>query len=146
MFSNKIVMQYFLFVIISLIFSGCDSSIVEISSPDDNLVVQIKEGQEQQLYLVANFMGNVELKSTPIDIKINDINYGKNATVLDSIKRGTVDTDYKWRGVHSQAHNNFNFITIPILQQKTLSAFTLEIRVFNDGLAYRMILPGHGDR
>ena len=57
-----------------------------------------------------------------------------------AIKTYSVNETYPWRGVHSQAVNNCNGETVA-LKSGSIN-YRLEIRVFNDGVAYRFIVPG----
>jgi hypothetical protein len=140
------VRHFLLLLILVTMIYGCDSTRVDVTSPDGNLYVQVKSGHGKQLFFVAKYNGGMKFNTTPIGVNIDEVKWGENVVILDSVKRGAVDVEYKWRGVHSKAHNHYNFITIPVLQQKTGEIFSLQVRAFNDGFAYRMIIPGKGER
>lgn len=48
--------------------------------------------------------------------------------------------DYATRGVHANAHNRSSNVTYPF------GRFTMEVRVFDDGVGFRFIVPGSGSR
>jgi alpha-glucosidase len=51
-----------------------------------------------------------------------------------------INETYPWRGAHSTAVNNCNGAVIPL--KSGAMEYRLEIRAFNDGVAYRFIAPG----
>src|SRR5262249_43911687 len=53
-----------------------------------------------------------------------------------------VDEVYAIRGVHSQAINRCNGAKIALTQQATRTTYTLEVRAYNDGVAFRWLVPG----
>ena len=56
------------------------------------------------------------------------------------IKTYHLNETYPWRGAHSVAVNNCNGAVIPL--KSGAASYSLEIRAFNDGVAYRFIAPG----
>ena len=56
------------------------------------------------------------------------------------IKTYRIDETYPWRGAHSMAVNNCNGAIIPL--KSGAVNYSLEIRAFNDGVAYRFVVPG----
>ncbi|HXT12115.1 MAG TPA: glycoside hydrolase family 97 catalytic domain-containing protein [Candidatus Angelobacter sp.] len=60
--------------------------------------------------------------------------------VAGEIKTYHLNDTYPWRGAHSVAVNHCNGETIALKSGNT--SYTLEVRVFNDGVAYRFIAPG----
>jgi alpha-glucosidase len=68
---------------------------------------------------------------------------GKEVTLspdVGDIKTYRLNETYPWRGVHSVASNNCNGATIALKSGDV--SYNLEIRAFNDGVAYRFIAPG----
>jgi alpha-glucosidase len=51
-----------------------------------------------------------------------------------------INETYPWLGVHAIVHNQCNGIKVPV--NKGGVSYTIDIRVFNDGVAFRMVLPG----
>src|SRR5439155_4563763 len=54
-----------------------------------------------------------------------------------------VDEVYPWRGVHSLATNHCHGATISFEHPKSHTKFTIEVRAYNDGVAFRYIIPGN---
>lgn len=68
---------------------------------------------------------------------------GKDLTLGPSVgeyKTYRINETYPWRGTHSIAINSCNGAVIP-LKSGDIS-YSLEVRVFNNGVAYRFIAPG----
>ena len=57
-------------------------------------------------------------------------------------RRSSINETYPWRGVHSRAVNRCNTAVIPLTHKESGTAFMLEERAFNDGVAFRHIIPG----
>ena len=97
----------------------------------------------------ATFKGrlgyNVSFKNKPV-IEPSRMIFSLDGTDLTSdaapgeIKTYKINETYPWRGAHSQAVNNCNGATVALKSHGV--SYTLDIRVFNDGIAYRFIAPG----
>ena len=48
-----------------------------------------------------------------------------------------MDEAYLWRGVHSIARNQFKGATVSVTHTQSGTKYTLEVRVFNDGMGLR---------
>jgi hypothetical protein len=53
-----------------------------------------------------------------------------------------VNEKYPWRGVHAEAVNQCHGVKIPITHLASKTSYTLEARAFNDGVAFRHVIPG----
>ena len=85
------------------------------------------------------------IETSAIGIIIDGVDLGQGVEV------GKVDTyrvkeTYPWRGVHSEAVNHFNGSKISVKHVKSNTNYILEARVFNDGVAFRYIVPGDGGK
>lgn len=63
---------------------------------------------------------------------------------IGEIKTYRMDDTYPWRGAHSQNTNNCNGAVIPL--KSGAATYNLEIRAFNDGVAYRFVAPGSSNQ
>jgi alpha-glucosidase len=52
------------------------------------------------------------------------------------------DVRYPWRGVHSVAVDHYRQVIIPVKNKRTGVRWRLECRIFDDGFAYRYVVPG----
>jgi alpha-glucosidase len=67
--------------------------------------------------------------------------------LTDSVELGEVNRSvereiYPWRGIHSQATNRCNGAAVSLTHTKSKARYTLEIRAFDDAVAFRQIIPG----
>ncbi len=64
-----------------------------------------------------------------------------------SVRRGTgVQEQYPSRGVHSQARNHFNGVRISFSHPGARDGFVIDVRAFDDGVAFRTVVPGEGKK
>ena len=112
-----------------------------ISSLDGHikLLLGIKDGQ---LNYSVTSSGNVIIETSPLGLIIGDKEMGK-ANGLGTIKKHIINDTYAWRGVHSTAVDHCIDALIPINGPDGLS-FTLEARIYNDGVAFRYLVPATG--
>jgi alpha-glucosidase len=57
-------------------------------------------------------------------------------------KRYRIAETYPWLGAHARATNHCNGATVPVRHRKSGTAYTLEVRAFNDGVGFRFVVPG----
>jgi alpha-glucosidase len=57
-------------------------------------------------------------------------------------KKFKIDESFPLFGLHSVARNTCNGITVPVTHIKSGIKYSLEARVFNDAVAFRIIVPG----
>src|ERR1700754_3576183 len=62
---------------------------------------------------------------------------------IASSKKYTIHESYPWLGVHSTAVNDCNGTEVRLVKNNL--TYTLDIRVFNDGAAFRIVVPGASD-
>jgi alpha-glucosidase len=68
-----------------------------------------------------------------------------SGVVLDRLERYEVDETYPWHGVHSVAVNQCNGARLFFTHDLSMTSYILEIRAYNDGIAYRHVIPGGED-
>lgn len=112
-----------------------------ISSPDGHIAVKLSV-KDQQLYYQVAFNHKTVVEPSVLGLTVNN-NAVSAAPALGAIKKTVINETYAWRGVHSKA---VNYCTDVVADVKSTGApFKLEIRVFNNGVAFRYLLPSKGD-
>jgi alpha-glucosidase len=53
-----------------------------------------------------------------------------------------VEESYPWRGAHATAHNHYCGATFPVRHGASGTRYSLEVRAFDDGAAFRFVVPG----
>jgi len=72
-----------------------------------------------------------------------DLGHG---VAIGAIDRYTLREKYPSRGGHSEAANNCNGARIGIKHVASNTNYTFEARAYNDGIAFRYLVPGSGTR
>lgn len=122
----------------SMIYAGqADPAVV--SSPDGHLQMHIRLQQQQLMFSIT--LNKQEVTGwAPVSMQVDgtditrDVSTGKAATYK-------IDETYDWYGAHNPAVNRCNGLRLP-LRHKSGLAYTLEVQVFNDAAAFRLIVPG----
>jgi alpha-glucosidase len=108
-----------------------------ITSPDRQIQFKLYSQQNQLQYSVT-YKNVAVVESSPMVLLINDKKI-TGSIKTQGISRYTINEQYPSLGVHATALNHCNGAKIPWQHQKT--ADTLDVRVFNDGAAFRIISP-----
>ena len=112
----------------------------DLTSPDGKVrfAVSVADGQLQ--YRV-DFASKPIIDPSPLSFSIDGIGLagGVKLGKADAFK---IDEEFPWRGVHATAINRCRGAKIPVSGKLD---FTLEVRVFNDGVAFRHVVPGKDD-
>ena len=67
-------------------------------------------------------------------------------STISRIERYRISEEYSTRGIHSSAVNNCLGARISIRQPASKTDYVMEVRAFNDAVAFRFIVPGEGRR
>ena len=114
---------------------------VNVASPDGNLVCTIAN-VSGRLTFSANYKGQPVVQPSPLGITVGGQDLG-TITALGAPATSSVAETYPLKGGHAIATNNCNAAAIPV---SAAVSWTLEVRVFNDGVAYRYNVPVTGSQ
>lgn len=117
---------------------------ITIASPDGRIQFFLSGDPTHFAYLVTvNNQKAIDWSRLAISIDGADItglrNFGK-------VERYRTREKYLTRGVHSTAVNECNGVRLAFQHRESGISYLLEIRVFNDGVAFRFVIPGEGRR
>jgi alpha-glucosidase len=115
-----------------------------VRSPDGRLAVQVDRDQAGRLTYQLSREDVAVIEPSPLGITVDGTALGRGV-LLGQPQRWGVDESYAWRGVHSLARNHFNGLQLPVTHTQSKVKYTLEVRVFNDGMGLRYVLSG-GDK
>ena len=113
---------------------------IEVASPDGNVRFVLSPNAERLTYSVK--MGDmtvVEPSALRLVVDGYDLPSG---VVLGNVETYEIDEPYPWHGAHSTAVNKCRGARIALTHDLSMTAYTLEVRAFNDGVAYRFVVPG----
>jgi alpha-glucosidase len=114
-----------------------DASIFLITSPDKQIQFRLSLQNNKFQYTVL-YKNVPVVENSPLVMLLND----KAVTGIvnaKAVQYYEINEQYSWLGVHATAVNYCNGLKIPLQHQGITD--TVEVRAFNDGVAFRMILP-----
>ena len=115
-----------------------------VHSPDGRLVVRVDRDASKHLVHWVSRGGREVLLPSPIGVIVDGVDCGDDVA-FGSVERWKLSESFPWRGNKSKVEVRGFGIRIPV-RPKTGVPWTLELRCFDDGVAYRCILPGRGTR
>jgi alpha-glucosidase len=119
---------------------------VPVRSPDGKLVitVTVNEAGNMGWHVLAG--KRLVMLHSPLGIAVDGVNLGEG--VMPGAKEETHSTNerYPWRGVHSQAVNRANSARLSLTHRASATPFMVDLRAFDDGVAFRFVVPGTGRR
>lgn len=113
---------------------------VQVASPDGQVRFTLGSNPEWLTYTVT-------LGATPV-IEPSSLDMRMDGYLLSSgvlfngLDRSEVNETYPWHGVHSTAVNRCNGAKVSLTHDLSQTRYVLEIRAFNDGVAYRHVIAG----
>lgn len=122
-----------------LLLAGCSESSKKILSPNGETAakVQLSDGQ---LSLQLNFGTDTVFKALQPKLISNESNILERVKILNSETGSFNETWETVNGKNPTVINHYNFENF-VLQNAKGESINLEVRVFNDGFAYRFVLP-----
>ncbi|HEY1336656.1 MAG TPA: glycoside hydrolase family 97 N-terminal domain-containing protein [Bryobacteraceae bacterium] len=117
---------------------------VNVTSPNGQVQFRLTEGQDKLQYSVT-FAGKPVLEPSPVAIVVDKVNLADGAAI-GNVENYQTNEKYPWNGPHSIAVDHSNGAKVAITHRQSHTAYTLEIRAYDDGVAFRHIVPGDGAR
>jgi alpha-glucosidase len=117
---------------------------VTVESPNRQVAVSIAVDAAGQLAWKVTRTGAAVIEPSPVGIRVDGVDLGRGASIEKSATY-RVDETYPWRGVKSEAINRANGARVAVRHSGGQS-YTLDVRVFDDGVAFRHEVPGTGRR
>jgi alpha-glucosidase len=93
----------------------------------------------------VTFRGKPFIESSALGISVDGANLGLGVEIGPAEPYKVHET-YPWNGVKSAAVDNCNGLKIAMTHRQSRTAYTLEVRAYNDGIAFRHVVPGEGTR
>ena len=115
-------------------------SALDVRSPNGQVTFTFLPNAERLTFTVA--LGNTTvIEPSPIVLTLDGYDLS-SGVVLNGVVRDEVHERYPWSGVRSTATSDSNRATLALTNDLTSIAYTLEVRAFDDGVAYRHVIPG----
>lgn len=91
--------------------------------------------------------GRVVLEESPLGITVDAVPLGRRVTALTAATPVTVQESYPTHGVHATARNHYREVSLSVTRSgKGDTTWRLVVRLYDDGIAYRYVVPGRGPR
>jgi alpha-glucosidase len=118
---------------------------VVLRSPDKKVALRVALAAGGQLDYAITLGGRPVIERSPLGILVDGVDLGQGST-LGRVERYSFDERFPWRGVHSTARSRGNGARVAMTHAATRSAWTVELRAFDDAAAFRVLVPGSGSR
>ena len=113
---------------------------VQVASPDGRVKFTILPNAERVSFTVT-FEDATVIEPSGLAMRLDSFDLSAGV-VFNDTERYTLNETYPWHGAHSTATNHCHGARITMQHDLSLTPYTLEVRAFNDGVAYRHIIPG----
>jgi len=116
---------------------------VLVASPDGQVKFTVLPNPERVSFTVT-FEDTTVIEPSALVMRLDGFDLSAGV-VFSNTARYTLNETYPWHGAHSTATNQCNGAHISLQHDLSMVSYTLEIRAFNDGVAYRHLIPGVGN-
>jgi alpha-glucosidase len=119
---------------------GVAANETQVLSPAGSVQFKVFLDQTRLKYAVT-FKYKSVIEPSPMQLMMDGVDLAEEVEV-EKVNAYQVKETYPWRGVHSRAINHCNGVTIAVRHGKSNTRYTLEARAFDDGIAFRYLVPG----
>lgn len=113
---------------------------IEVLSPNGEARFNLLMSGSKLTFSVAARNASV-IDPSPMAFTVDGVDLTEDVVPGD-VARYRVDETYPWRGVHSRAVNRCRGAKISLEHTKSGTGYALEVRAFDDGIAFRFVAPG----
>lgn len=133
-------------VLLVMTVSGCANSVhesVQLASPNSEVTANVFQNQSGRLTYDIKFHNEQVILPSRLGIHINGVDLGDGVEIGPPVIT-TMDETYPTRGNHRLAKNHYVNYRYPITHIATERKYQLDVRLYDDGVAYRYLVPGDG--
>ena len=113
---------------------------VKVVSPDRQLSFQLLNDQSHLQYRIT-LRENPVVETSRMGMKIDEVDLSQNVEI-GRLEGYRTNERYASRGVHSEAIDHCNGARVSLRHPASNTNYTLEVRAYNNGIAFRHIIPG----
>jgi alpha-glucosidase len=114
-----------------------------VTSPDGRVVFQLLTRERGRVSYRVTFRRQPVIEASALGIVVDGVDLGQGVEA-GKVDRYRLNERYAWRGVHPEAVNRANGAIVSLKPAQSKTGYTLEVRAFNDGVAFRFVVPGDG--
>lgn len=112
-----------------------------LSSPQGRVQFRLMRLDDGHLGYAVALRGRPVIEPSPLGIVVDGVSLGQGGRI-GAVERYQVRETYLWHGVHSPAINRCQGARIAVRHAASGLSWTLEARAYDDGAAFRFIVPG----
>ena len=116
---------------------------VQVTSPDGKVKFTLGSNPERLTYSVM-LDDTAVIEPSPLDMRMGGYDLS-SGVVFNRLESYSIDETYPWHGAHNVAVNQCNGVKVLLTHDLSQLPYILEIRAFNDGVAYRHVIAGDDD-
>ena len=116
---------------------------IHVASPDGKVKFTLQPNAERLTFTVS-LGGTTVIDPSPIVMKVGSFDLSAGV-VFKEMQRYEANETYPWYGAHSTASNRANGARITLQNDLSFTEFVFDVRAFNDGIAFRHVIPGKPD-
>lgn len=120
------------------------ANLANLASPGGRVQFRLSIGPAGLEYSVS-FRGKPVIEPSPIGITVDGVPLAQGVQIAGQESYQTDET-YPWYGGRSTATDRANGLRIAVRHLKSGLTYTVEIRAYEDGVAFRHLVPGTGTR
>ncbi len=113
---------------------------LQVASPDGQVMFSLSSNAERLMFSMA-LGSNIVIEPSPILMNLDGYDLS-SGVVIKNVERYQINETYPWYGAHSTATNYCNGLKLMLAHDLSFIDYTLEVRVFNDGVGFRHVMPG----
>lgn len=115
-----------------------------ITSPDGSVTATVAVDAARRVVIQVDRGNQRVLAPSPIGVNVDSADLGAGTTLGNDVDTYEIDERYPHLGHTSEIHNHGRGMRIPMNHERT--PWLLDVRVYNDGAAWRCVVPGSGGR
>lgn len=116
---------------------------IQVASPNGQVVFTLL-GNPERLTFTVTMAGTTVIEPSPLAFQLDGFDLS-SGVVLGKVEESDVDETYPWLGAESTARNHCHVARIELTHDLSSTPYVLEVRAFDDGVAYRHVVPGADD-
>ncbi len=128
------------FVLLSVL-PALAADVLAVKSPGGKVGFRLLMLDDGRLGYAATLNGKAVIEPSALGIVVDGVNLAAGAAAGKAQHYKTNET-YAWLGVHSVAVDRSNGVRVAVKHAKTGTAYTLEARAYDNGIAFRFLVPG----
>src|SRR2546429_2435789 len=118
---------------------------IRITSPNGAVELQLLPATQPRATYGVTFRSRPVIEPSPLGVLVDGVDLGQGVEA-GKVESYRANGHYDWRGVHSGATIGFSGGGFGRGQAASRTDYQVDVRIFDDGIAFRCVVPGEGSR